>query len=255
MRIEVKYPEIDNSFFCKVIGRGYPTPTNKFRWCTDRLRIRPIQDVFDKGTNRQLVLLGIRDQESVDRSRRIKKYAHNEKYFYKQSNYKNSTIFSPIIDYTEEDVWYTINNFIYPKSINRDQLRYLYSLENKENTINDDTIKSSMKGRFGCWTCTVVRKDKAIIKLIEMGYTELIPLYDYRNWLMKIRDDEKYRCKYRRNGVTGLGPFTLAARKEMLDELLRTQEKSGMQLISSEQIDHILYLWELDKESDKYKEK
>ena len=33
------------------------------------------------------------------------------------------------------------------------------------------------QGRFGCWTCTVVRKDRAVQGLVQEGHTNLSPGY------------------------------------------------------------------------------
>src|SRR5699024_8756256 len=35
-------PEINNTFWVNLIGRGYPFPRKKLRWCTDRLKIQPV---------------------------------------------------------------------------------------------------------------------------------------------------------------------------------------------------------------------
>ena len=34
-------PELEQSFWVNLIGRGYPTPNQTMRWCTDRLKIQP----------------------------------------------------------------------------------------------------------------------------------------------------------------------------------------------------------------------
>lgn len=40
-RAEKVLPTLNNSFFVNLIGRGYPAPTSRFRWCTERLKIEP----------------------------------------------------------------------------------------------------------------------------------------------------------------------------------------------------------------------
>ena len=35
------YPDVSDSFFVNLIGRGYPAPNQTFRWCTERLKIDP----------------------------------------------------------------------------------------------------------------------------------------------------------------------------------------------------------------------
>ena len=41
-------PCVDRSFWVNLIGRGYPAPSRRFRWCTERLKIEPAND-FIKG--------------------------------------------------------------------------------------------------------------------------------------------------------------------------------------------------------------
>ena len=35
-------PDYNNTFWVNLIGRGYPFPRMKYRWCTDRLKIKPV---------------------------------------------------------------------------------------------------------------------------------------------------------------------------------------------------------------------
>ena len=37
-------PDYDNTFWVNLIGRGYPFPRMKYRWCTDRLKIKPVNN-------------------------------------------------------------------------------------------------------------------------------------------------------------------------------------------------------------------
>lgn len=34
-------PELEDSFWCCVIGKGYPVPNNTFRFCTEKMKIKP----------------------------------------------------------------------------------------------------------------------------------------------------------------------------------------------------------------------
>ena len=34
-------PRVNDTFWVNLIGRGYPAPRPKFRWCTERLKIKP----------------------------------------------------------------------------------------------------------------------------------------------------------------------------------------------------------------------
>ena len=40
---DIIYPKTEDTFWSKVIGLGYPTPEAPgFRWCTERLKIHPM---------------------------------------------------------------------------------------------------------------------------------------------------------------------------------------------------------------------
>jgi hypothetical protein len=45
-------PEIEDSFWVNLIGKGYPAPRLKFRWCTERLKIKP-SNKFIRGRAQQ----------------------------------------------------------------------------------------------------------------------------------------------------------------------------------------------------------
>lgn len=254
ININVVEPKLENRFFSKVIGRGYPTPTNKFRWCTDRLRVMPIQAMMNN-KYQNIVLVGVRKGESVERDKILKYYNAEKPYYLKQANFSNVKIFAPILDYNVKDVWSIIKSKQVPKSINGKDLEAIYrSAGEKQIEFKDYSSTALQKGRFGCWTCTVVRKDKAVQNLIINGCDSLIPLLKFRNWLFNLRDNKDYRCKWRRNGMKGLGPFTLEARILILNELLKTQTESGYKLIKNEEIIFIKNQWKLDINSSKYQE-
>lgn len=253
---KIVIPPIKDRFFSKVIGRGYPPPTNIFRWCTDRLRVKPLKSVLKESKSEAVILLGVRKGESIERDRTISRHGTQSEYYLKQSNNNNIRIFSPIIKYKVEDVWSTILKNEQPISIKRKKLKQIYEIVGENDSKGNVSLnKLKSKGRFGCWTCTVVRKDKAVERLIKNGFTELEPLFKFRNWLMKIRDDNNYRCQRRRNGTKGLGPFTLEAREEILRKLLEAQSNSPFILISEEEISYIKKNWDKDMKSDKYFEK
>ncbi|MBB4081097.1 DNA sulfur modification protein DndC [Lewinella aquimaris] len=252
VQIKVAKPKLEDTFFVKVIGRGYPSPTNKFRWCTDRLRINPIKQMIPDDTN-VTVLLGVRKGESIERDRTITKHSTDGIYRYKQVGNSNVSIFSPIIDYSTRDVWETLKHSKFPQSIDYQVLGELYRSAGAECPVIKDPKGSACgKGRFGCWTCTVVRQDSAVTLLIEQGYENLRPLLKFRNWLYLARDNPKFRCKKRRNLQPGLGPLTLSAREIILEKLLEAQNVSKIKLITQAEIDLIQELWKKDKNSMSY---
>lgn len=250
-------PPLSNHFFVKVIGRGYPPPSNKFRWCTDRLRIDPIQVAIKEsvGNSNCIVVLGTRYEESEERTRTLERHATDNEYFFNQTGHKNTILFCPIADFSTEDVWEALYELNEIKSINIHQLSTIYKLISGEcPIIKMPDSNPCSKGRFGCWTCTVIRKDKATKNMIDNGFYALRPLYDFRQWLLDVRDLPSFRCNIRRNGGKGLGPFRLSARKIILEKLLEAQEKSNYDLISTEELSCIYKLWADDLACEKYRE-
>lgn len=252
IEFKVLKPKIDDRYFVKVIGRGYPPPTNIFRWCTDRLRINPVKQITDNAKN-SILLLGIRSGESVERDRTIAKHSLEEAFFLKQVNNKNIRIFSPVLDYSIKDVWRTIKYVKYPTSIKDEVIGKLYKDADTECPVfREAKGQPCGKGRFGCWTCTVVRKDKAVTNMVSNGYEELKPLLNFRNWLAEYRDNPIIRCKKRRNGVDGLGPITLEGRRTILARLRVAEKLSGLELLPAEEYKQIKVLWAKDENSEKY---
>ncbi len=257
IRTRIVSPPVADRYFVKVLGRGYPPPTNKFRWCTDKLRINPIKNLLLAKDSRQYVmLLGIRRGESVERDRTISRHLTSQRTFFRQSGSANSLIFGPIVNYTTDDVWETLLHDSLPISINSARILSLYKGAGGEcPVIREDRGTPCGRGRFGCWTCTVVRKDKALTNLIkDEGYSALVPLLSFRNWLISIRDIPSYRCKWRRNGTKGLGPLTMEARREAFQKLLECQSASGLVLITRDEIAQIRRLWKQDTNSKQYRE-
>ena len=248
IKIKIATPKLNNSYFVKIIGRGYPSPTNKFRWCTNRLRITPVKEVIENTykNKKTVVLLGVRNGESTERTKTIANHKTDSKYL-RQSSNNNALIYSPILNFSTSDIWEFLANETEPFSINGKSLNKLYQKASALKKQTDIYDLSYGDARFGCWACTVIRKDKAVTNLILDGHHELLPLLNFRNWLMTIRDDKKYRQNKRRNGQNGMGPFTLEARKIILEQLLKAQKESGLSLITNKEIKLIKELWEKDK--------
>jgi DNA sulfur modification protein DndC len=249
LKCDVAAPLPQDRFFFKVIGRGYVPPTNKFRWCTDRLRIRPIRAFINRRqVGPKVIALGIRKGESQERDRTIARHRTSRDLYSKQEGCPGAVIYTPILNYSVTDVWTVLANKWSPRAIDSDRLMALYRHANGECPIVRDPASIPCAGsRFGCWTCTVVRQDRAMEGLISSGYSNLAPLLEFRNWLNSIRDDARMRWPLRRNGSVGLGPFTVAAREIILNRLLTTQRAVGFQLIAPGELEAIKREWETDR--------
>lgn len=250
-------PEVNQSFFVRLIGRGYPPPTNSFRWCTKDIRIRPFQKFLKDRSQKTLIAIGTRIGESQQRDRSLRKsidFESEEKFYQKQrEGFPSAVLFTPIIDFDVVDVWQTLVELEYPKSICAETLAKLYKDGSGEcPTIRDFKDKPCSKARFGCWTCTVVRRDRSAERMIQRGYSDLLPYFRFRQWLLDIRNRPEYRCRFRRNGQASPGPFNLRARRLILQKLDELEIETGQSILSSQQRIRIRELWELDLASEHY---
>ncbi len=251
------HPEDDNTFWVNLLGKGYPAPNRNFRWCTDRMKIRPttkfILDTVQKSGS-VILLLGVRRAESAHRAGRLAKYdlravdgrlsPHND--------ILNCLIYKPIIDLSDDDVWHVLMNSRPPWGGDHRELVTMYrNAQGGECPFvvgeSDAPSCGSTSARFGCWTCTVVEKDNSLAGLIDAGFEFLEPLADFRERLKAVSNDPDCRSKVRRNGQPGLGPLTIETRRSLLDELLRLQEESGMSLITPHEVRLIQDQWTKDK--------
>src|SRR5262245_41525701 len=67
-------PEVEDSFWVNLIGKGYPAPRPKFRWCTERLKIRPSNAFIRRLVHEYgeaILVLGTRKAESQARAGRM----------------------------------------------------------------------------------------------------------------------------------------------------------------------------------------
>lgn len=70
-------PTLENSFWVKLIGLGYPAPNKFYRWCTERLKIDPTTRFIKETTSMNeeaIILLGTRSDESSNRAASIKRH-------------------------------------------------------------------------------------------------------------------------------------------------------------------------------------
>jgi DNA sulfur modification protein DndC len=256
LSVAVVRPKLRDGYLVKVLGRGYPPPTNKFRWCTRRLLTDPVNRFFrDSDIGCGLLLLGVRRGESASRERTIAHYSSSDHEYLRQDREHGLPIYAPIVDYSTEEVWSSLLDNPIPRSIDGDTLLALYGHDSGQSASGQGSSPSDVRGRFGCWTCTVVRRDRVMGRLVSNGYPALLPLLKYRDWLAAMRDMPQYRCQVRRNGAAGPGPLTLHARRVALNKLLAAQQQAGVQLLTADEARLIERLWQEDMNSASYRER
>lgn len=262
VRVIKTIPRLEDSFWVNLIGKGYPAPNNAFRWCTERLKIKPTQRFIVEQVDEfgeAVILIGTRSAESASRAKSMKKHAIKGKRLTKHPTQPNTFMYAPIRHLMLEEVWYIINTMPSPWGANNSELFQIYldaSADDYEcpTVVTDKEHKSCGQSRFGCWTCTVVKQDKSMSALIENGLTWLLPLLKLRNELAEERNIIENRMPQRRNGtnaVNGMGPYFPWYRASVLQRLLQAQkevqrEKPHIELITNQELIAIQTIWYRD---------
>jgi len=248
-------PPVEQSFWVNLIGRGYPPPNRTFRWCTQRLKIDPVNAFVNKmiGHWGEAILhLGARREESASRAQTMADRP-NRKGLHRHPDLPRVWVSNPIEFLTTEEVWDYLMQKPNPWGGDNRSLHKLYA--NASNgecaTQIDKSTPSCGNSRFGCWICTVVERDKASEGLFASGDERMKHLIEFRETLLEFRDPEKgYRDTRRMNGQQKAGPLLITARRELLKRLLSLQEETGLLLITPEELLLIQQLWKTARDPD-----
>ena len=251
-------PDVNHTFWVNLIGRGYPSPNRIFRWCTDRMKIQPTSRyIRDQASisGEVILLLGVRRSESATRAGVVARYDNGQR-LNRHNDLDGCLVFRPIVELETDDVWEFLAENAPPWGGSHRRLIKLYRdagggecpvVTSKEEAPSCGTTSS----RFGCWTCTVVEKDKSLAGFVEAGFDQFTPLLEFRDWLVEIRNDPARRMARRRDGRVTItkkgvfipGPFNMATRREILDRVTKLQDEFTMSLIREDEIERIRELW------------
>lgn len=246
--VEILTAPVQERFFVRVIGRGYAPPSNRFRWCTKGLRILPVQRYLKRRGVDAVVVLGLRYGESVQRDRSLNSCAGPDLIWQRQKEGSARDLLLPVIDFGLEEVWLAAQGLDFPTAIDTFGLEELYRGASDEcPMVRSPLAPPCASGRFGCWTCTVVRKDKSTEAMIRRGKDWLSPYLEFRNWLQSFREERALRWPTRRNGAPGPGPFTLEGRKQILRQLQLLEAEVDRELLSHDELHQISSLWDQDR--------
>ena len=255
-------PKLEDSFWVNVIGKGYPVPITAFRWCTDKMKIKPtarfITEQVDE-CGEAIILIGTRKAESATRARSIKKHEIHGQRLTHHTILHNTYVYAPIKELMLEEVWYIINAIPCPWGFDNKILFNIYldaSADDYEcpTVVTDKSHGSCGQSRFGCWVCTVVKDDKSMRSLIKNGREWMQPLYDFRIELDSERNVIENRMPFRRDGrraVNDMGPYIFSYRAKILRRLLEVQHElqqrdPKIKLISDQELIGIQVNWYRD---------
>ena len=259
-------PALSDTFWVCMIGKGYPAPSNTFRWCTDRLKIKSANAFIKDRVSEHgevVMALGSRRAESSTRAQVIDRHLIKGSNLSHHNLLPQAFVYAPIKDFTTDDVWsYLLQNRNNPWGLNNRDLLAMYKDANAAECplVVDTSTASCGNSRFGCWVCTVVEQDRSMESMIDNGEEWMEPLLELRQMLKDTQDPEKkneFRDLKHRNGhvvfwqdrVT-YGPYKFEFRKKILQVLLDAQNavrRNGpdpeIALIHEDEIHEIQRVW------------
>jgi DNA sulfur modification protein DndC len=271
-------PAVKDTFWVNLIGKGYPAPRQGFRWCTERLKIRPSDDYIRekiRESGEVILVLGTRKSESASRAALMAE--HRKWRVFSHLNYNpsrpNSLIYTPIEEWRTDEVWLYLMQWPNPWGNDNKDLFTMYrgaTADNECPLVIDTSTPSCGSSRFGCWVCTLVAKDKSMEAMIQNDEEKewMQPLLDLRNEL-DVENDLDRRDFRRRQGHVQLyerpvqgadstevvnipGPYTKHWREEWLRRVLLAQaaarrnapeEMKTIELIAVEELSEIRRIW------------
>lgn len=266
-------PAVDQTYWVNFIGRGYPFPRKKLRWCTDRLKIQPVNN-FIQGKIAEhgeiILVIGTRKAESQNRARTMAKYEKMRvrELLSPNPTLANELVFSPLEDWTDDDVWTFLMQYKNPWGYSNNELMTLYrgaTADNECPLMHEKNLPTCGKSRFGCWVCTMVEQDKSMAAMIANDEEKawMTPLLEFRNEFGDESKDRERRSFRKMNGsIYGTyerlhhGPYKKEWREYFLKRLLEIQkdinengpeEFSDLELITIEELREIRRIWVLDK--------
>jgi DNA sulfur modification protein DndC len=263
-------PAVKDRFWVNLIGKGYPAPRYKFRWCTDRLKISP-SNTFINGLVDQrgeaILILGTRKAESTVRATSMEHYESLKTNTRKadgltaNGSLQRVWVYTPIAEWSNDDVWVYLNSVPNPWNFPNQDLMGMYqgATEGGEcPLVVDKSTQSCGDSRFGCYVCTMVAEDKSMSAMIANDEEKewMLPLLALRNEidvndvdrdkkLEKLRRDKSRRDFRRMNGSLTVhiskygadivpGPYVQQFREELLEKVLKAQQT--VQQIGPEQV-------------------
>lgn len=218
--VKIVKPEISDTYWVRMIGRGYPPPGAKFRWCTNKMKIIPSRKLSqDKG----LFITGMRIGESKQRDTKLKNSClspgANECGGDVWINQQGIDVSAPIIGWSSFDVWYFLQSIA---------VKYVPAVKYVIDLYGNTTM------RFGCWMCTVVQKDKTMEIMAKSGNEKIQEMLSFRQWV--VEEAKKPENRYiRKNGIKGR--LNKNFRKAILENALQLQDKIGIPIISEAEVD------------------
>ncbi len=233
-------PQVKDSFWVSVLGKGYPAAHMGFRWCTGVLKIDPItrftNELISRNTGKDhMIFVGVRRAESELRAK-----------IYTQQDYKPSH-FAPVLNWSTDDIWTYLLTEPCPWGTHEELVK-VYRYSSDECVYGEKQAVCIGNARYGCWACPLQKSTQ--LKMIGQHLDD--PRYgmlrEYKEIIVSMANNTANRSRRRRNGEEGAGPFLVEVRKQLHSLLTDLEMKTRWMLITQEEEELIFKYWEAEKD-------
>lgn len=188
VRVRVLRPLDGEDFLSMMIDNGYPAPHFRFRWCVKRLKTRPARRLLEELGSKLVMVSGIRAEESASRNRYSRRRGRGE---VKPVNRGRKLVtVAPLYDWTSREVLEFLSSRRQPWS------REGYGDLLSNYLVGGRAIPGDRHGvpalRYGCWTCTVVRRDRTLERLASIDGRWRV-LLDAKEAIRQVSADRTFR--------------------------------------------------------------
>ena len=232
---------LDERFLVYMLGHGVPPPHNKFRWCTDKLKLQPMarmmQQIREETGEKPLLLHGVRIGESAARDARISLACSRDDAECGQGWYQQTLSdaacdkLGPILHWRACHVWEWLDLWAPQPEYGgweTQALAQAYGLER-------DQQRESASARTGCIGCPLVTEDRALSRILRSPrWAYLAPLAELKPLYSALRAPGNRKRKLPGELTQSgqlvskqerLGPLTMDARRWALTRVLDIQER------------------------------
>jgi DNA sulfur modification protein DndC len=249
---QIVLPEMEDRFFVYMLGLGVPPPTNRFRWCTPKLKIEPMHRALtglrQAAGEKLLMLTGVRMGESAARDARIAVSCSKDSgecgqgWMQVQTPEALADTLAPLLHWRLCHVYDWLYFDEYGHGCDAAGVAAVYG--------EDDV-------RTGCVGCNLASQDTALIRLVRQSqWSHLAPLFELKplyaelkqaKWRKrKLEAERRADGQYNKN-IQRMGPITMEGRAYGLERVLDIQRRAGVDLINAEEEVYIRRMWAEDR--------
>ena len=224
-------PIPQDDFWIRIIGYGYAPPSANMRWCTDKLKITPMNKMRRALRIKDApVFLGVRYGESDRRDKILSCTVGGEcgpDAMLKTSSIDNKVM--PIVRWRQCAVWDFLT-LIAPSEL---------GLSN-QGLINHYGPDGSL--RYGCWSCPLIYNDKTA-EFLKTANPILHELIVWTNTHFR-EGAAAWRIENREYFLEEDARLSLRYCQDLYDDLIQIGAKYGIELLSHRQRQEIQAKWE-----------